>query len=99
MPYSATDDLHPNPNADSDPDLTSSPLPQPPLSPLSPSTHPTHSSIPTTPQGGEIAVKRANELSQVTAIKKYGTYTNFRQILEWNLEETGRHSGEMNMIA
>ena len=43
-------------------------------------------------QGGEPAVEKANELSQIAAIKKYGTYTNFRQILEWNLEESGRYT-------
>ena len=43
-------------------------------------------------QGGEPAVEKANELSQIAAIRKYGTYTNFRQILEWNLEESGRYT-------
>ena len=37
-------------------------------------------------------MEKADELSQIAAIKKYGTYTNFRQILEWNLEESGRYT-------
>lgn len=41
-------------------------------------------------QGGEDAVSKANEVSQVEAIKKYGTYTNFQRILDWNLEDSGR---------
>lgn len=33
---------------------------------------------------------KANEQSQVEAIKEYGTYTNFRRVLEWSREESGR---------
>jgi hypothetical protein len=35
-------------------------------------------------------VEKANEQSQVEAIKEYGTYTDFRRVLEWSKEESGR---------
>ena len=35
-------------------------------------------------------MEKANEQSQVEAIKEYGTYTNFRRVLEWSMEESGR---------